>query len=153
RNRSAGTRQADRPPRRRLARRGQLSRHFGLSSRRALEEPLRVIGAARRPTGFPWRQWHHLSRSQGIQLARAAIRDRVAIQPREHHHVAVRLARSATRHPTMVRRAGAAWRTSMRLPRVAVVSDLREERWYAMDLVAEMLVFNLLSRQHPLVDA
>jgi len=41
----------------------------------------------------------------------------------------------------------------MRLPRVAVVSDLREERWYAMDLVAEMLVFNLLSRQHPLVDA
>ena len=31
----------------------------------------------------------------------------------------------------------------MRLPRVAVVSDLREERWHAMDLVAEMLLLNL----------
>lgn len=31
----------------------------------------------------------------------------------------------------------------MSLPRVAIVSDLREERWHSMDLVAEMLLLNL----------
>ena len=31
----------------------------------------------------------------------------------------------------------------MKLPRVAIVSDLREERWHSMDLVAEMLLLNL----------
>ena len=30
-----------------------------------------------------------------------------------------------------------------KLPRVAIVSDLREERWHSMDLVAEMLLLNL----------
>jgi glycosyltransferase involved in cell wall biosynthesis len=29
------------------------------------------------------------------------------------------------------------------MPRVAIVSDLREERWHSMDLVAEMLLLNL----------
>lgn len=33
----------------------------------------------------------------------------------------------------------------MKLPRVAIVSDLREERWHSMDLVAEMLLLNLSS--------
>lgn len=33
----------------------------------------------------------------------------------------------------------------MTLPRVAIVSDLREERWHSMDLVAEMLLLNLKS--------
>ena len=31
----------------------------------------------------------------------------------------------------------------VKLPRVAIVSDLREERWHSMDLVAEMLLLNL----------
>ena len=35
---------------------------------------------------------------------------------------------------------------SPRLPRVALVSDLREEQWYSMDLVAELL---LLGFRHP----
>lgn len=39
------------------------------------------------------------------------------------------------------------------LPRVAVVADLREERWYAMDLVAEMLLNNLQAQEARLVDA
>ena len=39
------------------------------------------------------------------------------------------------------------------LPRVAVVSDLREERWHAMDLVAEMLLVNLRTPGARLVDA
>lgn len=31
----------------------------------------------------------------------------------------------------------------MTRPRIAIVSDLREERWYSMDLIAEMLLLNL----------
>jgi glycosyltransferase involved in cell wall biosynthesis len=31
----------------------------------------------------------------------------------------------------------------MKLPRVAIVSDLREEHWHSMDLIAEMLLLNL----------
>ena len=49
------------------------------------------------------------------------------------------------------------WRAAMteplNLPRVAVVSDLREERWHAMDLVAEMLLLNLRTPGARLVDA
>ena len=41
----------------------------------------------------------------------------------------------------------------MRLPRVAVVSDLHEEQWHAMDLVAEMLLLNLRSPETRVVDA
>jgi glycosyltransferase involved in cell wall biosynthesis len=38
------------------------------------------------------------------------------------------------------------------LPRVAIVSDLREERWHSMDLVAEMLLLNLKAPDLRLVD-
>jgi len=31
----------------------------------------------------------------------------------------------------------------VRLPRIAIVSDLREERWHSMDLIAEMLLSNV----------
>ena len=41
----------------------------------------------------------------------------------------------------------------MRLPRVAVVSDLREERWHSMDLIAEMLLLNLRAPQARVVEA
>ena len=41
----------------------------------------------------------------------------------------------------------------MTVPRVAVVSDLREERWYAMDLVAEMLLINLRASEANVVEA
>jgi glycosyltransferase involved in cell wall biosynthesis len=40
----------------------------------------------------------------------------------------------------------------MNLPRVAVVSDLREERWHSMDLVAEMLLLNLRAPDLRVVD-
>ncbi len=40
----------------------------------------------------------------------------------------------------------------MKLPRVAIVSDLREERWYSMDLVAEMLLLNLKAPDLRVVD-
>lgn len=40
----------------------------------------------------------------------------------------------------------------MRLPRVAVVADLREERWHAMDLVAEMIVLNLRAQDEQVVE-
>ena len=43
----------------------------------------------------------------------------------------------------VVRGASAPERQSVSRPRVAIVSDLREERWHAMDLVAEMLLLNL----------
>ena len=39
------------------------------------------------------------------------------------------------------------------MPRVAVVSDLREEQWHAMDLVAEMLLLNLRTPATRTVDA
>jgi glycosyltransferase involved in cell wall biosynthesis len=38
------------------------------------------------------------------------------------------------------------------LPRVAIVSDLREERWHSMDLVAEMLLLNLKAPDLRVVD-
>jgi glycosyltransferase involved in cell wall biosynthesis len=38
------------------------------------------------------------------------------------------------------------------LPRVAIVSDLREERWHSMDLVAEMLLLNLKAPDMRIVD-
>jgi glycosyltransferase involved in cell wall biosynthesis len=38
------------------------------------------------------------------------------------------------------------------LPRVAIVSDLREERWHSMDLVAEMLLLNLKAPDVRVVD-
>ena len=41
----------------------------------------------------------------------------------------------------------------MRLPRVALVSDLREERWHSMDLIAEMLLLNLRAPEARLVEA
>ena len=41
----------------------------------------------------------------------------------------------------------------LRLPRVAVVADLREEQWHAMDLVAEMLLCNLQAHEARRVDA
>lgn len=41
----------------------------------------------------------------------------------------------------------------MKLPRVAIVSDLREERWHSMDLVAEMLLLNLKAPDLRIVDA
>jgi glycosyltransferase involved in cell wall biosynthesis len=41
----------------------------------------------------------------------------------------------------------------MTLPRVAIVSDLREERWHSMDLVAEMLLLNLRAPDLRVVDA
>ena len=41
----------------------------------------------------------------------------------------------------------------MRLPRVAVVVDLREEQWHAMDLAAEMLLRNLKVHEAGRVDA
>ena len=54
----------------------------------------------------------------------------------------------------MVRGADAGgWSEPLNLPRVAVVSDLREERWHAMDLVAEMLLLNLQTPEARLVDA
>ncbi|HEY9466987.1 MAG TPA: glycosyltransferase family 1 protein [Vicinamibacterales bacterium] len=40
----------------------------------------------------------------------------------------------------------------MKLPRVAIVSDLREERWHSMDLVAEMLLLNLKAPDLRVVD-
>lgn len=40
----------------------------------------------------------------------------------------------------------------MKLPRVAIVSDLREERWHSMDLIAEMLLLNLRAPDLRLVD-
>jgi glycosyltransferase involved in cell wall biosynthesis len=40
----------------------------------------------------------------------------------------------------------------MTLPRVAIVSDLREERWHSMDLVAEMLLLNLKAPDLRVVD-
>lgn len=40
----------------------------------------------------------------------------------------------------------------MTLPRVAIVSDLREERWHSMDLVAEMLLLNLRAPDLRVVD-
>ena len=40
----------------------------------------------------------------------------------------------------------------MSLPRVAIVSDLREERWHSMDLVAEMLLLNLKAPDLRVVD-
>jgi glycosyltransferase involved in cell wall biosynthesis len=40
----------------------------------------------------------------------------------------------------------------VRLPRVAIVSDLREERWHSMDLVAEMLLLNLKAPDLRLVE-
>ena len=41
----------------------------------------------------------------------------------------------------------------MKLPRVAIVSDLREERWHSMDLIAEMLLLNLRTPDSRVVDA
>jgi glycosyltransferase involved in cell wall biosynthesis len=41
----------------------------------------------------------------------------------------------------------------MGLPRVALVSDLREERWHSMDLIAEMLLLNLRTPELRLVEA
>ena len=41
----------------------------------------------------------------------------------------------------------------MRLPRVAVVADLAEERWHSMDLVAEILMLSLRSPATRAVDA
>ena len=41
----------------------------------------------------------------------------------------------------------------MRRPRVAILSDLREEGWHAMDLVAEMLLLNLQAPEARAVDA
>jgi glycosyltransferase involved in cell wall biosynthesis len=38
------------------------------------------------------------------------------------------------------------------VPRVAIVSDLREERWHSMDLVAEMLLLNLRAPDHRSVE-
>lgn len=40
-----------------------------------------------------------------------------------------------------------------RLPRVAIVSDLREERWHSMDLIAEMLLLNLRTPAARSIDA
>jgi len=40
----------------------------------------------------------------------------------------------------------------VKLPRVAIVSDLREERWHSMDLVAEMLLLNLKAPDLRVVD-
>lgn len=41
----------------------------------------------------------------------------------------------------------------MRRPRIAVVSDLVEERWHSMDLVAEILLLGLRSQEARVVDA
>lgn len=41
----------------------------------------------------------------------------------------------------------------MKLPRIALVSDLREERWHSMDLIAEMLLLNLRTPDSRVVDA
>ena len=41
----------------------------------------------------------------------------------------------------------------MRLPRIAVVSDLAEERWHSMDLVAEILMLGLRTPHARVVDA
>jgi glycosyltransferase involved in cell wall biosynthesis len=41
----------------------------------------------------------------------------------------------------------------VRRPRVAILSDLREEGWHAMDLVAEMLLLNLRAPEARAVDA
>lgn len=40
-----------------------------------------------------------------------------------------------------------------RLPRVAIVSDLREERWHSMDLIAEMLLLNLSAPEARTIEA
>src|SRR5262245_44259238 len=53
----------------------------------------------------------------------------------------------------MIASAPARMNDAMRVPRVAVVSDLREERWPAMDLVAEMLVVHLRELGEHQVDA
>jgi len=42
---------------------------------------------------------------------------------------------------------------TVKLPRVALVSDLREERWHSMDLIAEMLLLNLRAPEARLVEA
>ena len=42
---------------------------------------------------------------------------------------------------------------ALNLPRVAVVSDLREERWHSMDLVAEMLLLNAQMPEARFIDA
>lgn len=42
---------------------------------------------------------------------------------------------------------------NMGLPRVALVSDLREERWHSMDLIAEMLLLNLRTPELRRVEA
>ncbi len=78
----------------------------------------------------------------------------VEVRSRAHRDVAVQLAGPALRHPGLVRGADAGgWSEPLSLPRVAVVSDLREERWHAMDLVAEMLLLNLRTPGARLVDA
>jgi glycosyltransferase involved in cell wall biosynthesis len=41
----------------------------------------------------------------------------------------------------------------MKLPRIAVISDLAEERWHSMDLVAEILMLGLRTPSARLVDA
>jgi glycosyltransferase involved in cell wall biosynthesis len=41
----------------------------------------------------------------------------------------------------------------MKLPRVALVSDLREEHWHSMDLIAEMLLLNLRTPDSRVFDA
>jgi glycosyltransferase involved in cell wall biosynthesis len=41
----------------------------------------------------------------------------------------------------------------MKLPRVALVSDLREERWHSMDLIAEMLLLNLRTSDARVLEA
>jgi glycosyltransferase involved in cell wall biosynthesis len=42
---------------------------------------------------------------------------------------------------------------AVRLPRVAVVADFREEQWHSMDLVAEMLMLHLRAQQPGRIDA
>ena len=41
----------------------------------------------------------------------------------------------------------------MKRPRIAVVSDLAEERWHSMDLVAEILMLGLRKPGMRVVDA
>ena len=151
----ARAREAARSPRRGLAADRRLPRHLELHAAGAGDEPVCHVETTHRTPGVPGR-WTPLSRSQGVQLAGAASPGGVQVRSREDDDLAVQLARPAVRRPSLVRRttANVAFRWEpVRLPRVAVVSDLREERWHAMDLVAEMLLVNVGMTETRVVDA
>ena len=103
------------------------------------------VDATHRSSGVPSRRRNRVSRSQRVQLARAASARGGEIRSCKNADLTLQLDGPAPGYP-----GAGSWHVDvppatepLNSPRVAVVADLREERWHSMDLVAEMSLLNV----------